>query len=119
MPKSSNTPTSGDEPRFLREADVRRRTGLSRTTRWRLERDGKFPPRRQLSANTVAWWSTEIDAWCQSRVAQAVMPPGAPDIPALAAVVGATEAAVPKRGGSGRRKARRPEETKPVRQGQP
>jgi prophage regulatory protein len=58
-----------DEDRFIREAEVQRITGLSRTTRWRLEREGKFPSRRQLSENAVAWLESEIRAWCTSRSA--------------------------------------------------
>ena len=53
--------------RFLGEADVKAITGLSRTTRWRLERAGKFPPRRVLSVNRVGWRATEIMAWLESR----------------------------------------------------
>jgi prophage regulatory protein len=49
--------------RILRENEVRARTGLSRTTRWRLERQGNFPLRRRLSANTVGWVEAEIDEW--------------------------------------------------------
>ena len=43
------------EDRFLREPEVHRLTGLSRTTRWRLERAGKFPRRRRISENAVAY----------------------------------------------------------------
>ena len=53
--------------RFLREGEVRRITSLSRTTRWRLEREGKFPRRRQISRNGVAWLASEIAAWVQER----------------------------------------------------
>jgi predicted DNA-binding transcriptional regulator AlpA len=45
---------------FLREPAVRKITRLSRTTRWRLERDGKFPRRRKLSSNAVGWLESEI-----------------------------------------------------------
>jgi prophage regulatory protein len=48
--------------RILRENEVRSRTGLSRTTRWRLERQGNFPLRRRLSANTIGWVESEIEA---------------------------------------------------------
>ena len=41
------------EDRFVREPEVHRLTGLSRTTRWRLERAGKFPRRRRISENAV------------------------------------------------------------------
>jgi hypothetical protein len=34
---------------FVREPECRLITGLSRVTRWRLEREGKFPRRRRLS----------------------------------------------------------------------
>jgi prophage regulatory protein len=53
--------------KLIREPQVLSLTGLSKTTRWRLERDGKFPKKRQLSANTVAWMFSEIEAWIQTR----------------------------------------------------
>lgn len=46
---------------------VQQASGLSRTTAWRLEKDGKFPPRRQLSANAVGWLKSEVEAWILSR----------------------------------------------------
>ncbi len=55
--------------RFLRESEVRRITGLSRTTRWRLERHGDFPRRRQISANAVAWLESEIRQWQVEKAA--------------------------------------------------
>ena len=55
--------------RFLREAEVARITGLSRTTRWRLERRGEFPRRRSISRNAVAWLASEIQAWVTERAA--------------------------------------------------
>lgn len=57
------------QDRFLRESDVRRISGLSRTTRWRLERAGKFPRRRQISANAVGWLESEIADWIEARAA--------------------------------------------------
>ena len=41
--------------------------GLSRTTIWRLERDGRFPKRRMVSQRIIAWDETEIDEWIRSR----------------------------------------------------
>lgn len=52
---------------ILREHQVAEITGLSKATRWRLERDGKFPKKRQLSANTVGWLASEIEEWITSR----------------------------------------------------
>ena len=53
--------------RFIREPEVRRTTGLSRTTRWRLERDGLFPGRRHISVNAVAWLESEVQDWLRTR----------------------------------------------------
>lgn len=53
--------------RFLREAEVKRVTGLSRTTRWRLERRGQFPKRRRLSQNAIGWLESEIHSWMAAR----------------------------------------------------
>ena len=53
--------------RFLREPEVARLTGLSRTTRWRLERAGRFPRRRLISENAVAWVASEIEIWMAER----------------------------------------------------
>ena len=55
--------------RFIRFAGVRDRTGLSRSTIWRLERRGVFPKHRRLSANAVGWLEAEIDDWVRSRAA--------------------------------------------------
>ena len=56
-----------DSDRFLREAEVRRITGLSRTTRWRMERRGEFPRRRILSRNAVGWLASQIETWVAER----------------------------------------------------
>jgi prophage regulatory protein len=55
--------------RIVREAECKDRTGLSRVTRWRLERDGKFPKRRRISANAVGWLESELRKWIASREA--------------------------------------------------
>ena len=54
---------------FLRWPRVRQLTGLSRSTIWRLEKNGQFPARRKLSANSVGWSLIELQAWMQSRSA--------------------------------------------------
>ena len=53
--------------RFIRERECRELTGLSRSTRWRLERQGKFPRRRRLSPNGIGWLLSEIEAWQGTR----------------------------------------------------
>jgi prophage regulatory protein len=53
--------------RFIREQECRVLTGLSRSTRWRLERQGKFPRRRRLSPNGIGWLLSDVEAWQASR----------------------------------------------------
>jgi prophage regulatory protein len=52
---------------ILRTADVARITGLSRTTIWRLERQGRFPTRIRLGVNSVGWRDEEVQHWVESR----------------------------------------------------
>jgi prophage regulatory protein len=55
-------------PKLLRFPGVQVKTGgLSRTTIWRLEREGLFPKRRLLTGKIVAWDETEVDEWIESR----------------------------------------------------
>jgi len=51
------------EDRFVREPEVLKITGLSRTTRWRLERAGQFPKSYQIAPNAVAKLESEILVW--------------------------------------------------------
>ena len=51
--------------RFLREREVRTVTGLSRTTRWRLERVGQFPRKRRISPGAVGWLESEVVTWME------------------------------------------------------
>ena len=53
--------------RFVREPEVKQITGLSRVTRWRMERRGEFPRRRRISTNAIAWLESEISAWMAER----------------------------------------------------
>ncbi len=52
---------------FIREAECKKLTALSRTTRWREERKGRFPKRHQLSPNSVGWLYSEILEWMAAR----------------------------------------------------
>lgn len=53
--------------RIVRENECREITGLGRTTRWELERAGRFPARRCLSRNAIGWFESEIASWLVSR----------------------------------------------------
>ena len=52
---------------ILRSSDVTKLTGLSRTTLWRLESNGEFPPRVRLGLNSVGWRKDEVDNWIDHR----------------------------------------------------
>ena len=56
------------ELRFLRFPAVRARTGLSRSTIWRLEREGGFPRHHRISRNAVAWVEDEVTEWMRSKL---------------------------------------------------
>ena len=60
--------------RFLRFPAVRARTGLSRTTIWRLERQGDFPRHRRISRNAVAWAEHEVADWIRSKLGTGCQP---------------------------------------------
>ena len=53
--------------RVMGENEVKASTNLSRVTRWRLERDGKFPQRVRLTGHRVGWLAEEIVQWIESR----------------------------------------------------
>jgi prophage regulatory protein len=57
------------QERIMRYPHLKATTGLSRSTIWRLERDGNFPKRIQLSKNAVGWKQSEVSQWLQSRTA--------------------------------------------------
>ena len=54
---------------------------LSTATIERLEREGQFPKRRQLSGQRVGWLVREVQEWAESRPVSQLPPPpntGAP-----------------------------------------
>lgn len=68
---SDARPVSPTAPlRLLRFPAVRERTGLSRSTIWRLERRGEFPRHRRISANAVAWVEEEVADWIRAKSAR-------------------------------------------------
>lgn len=54
---------------LVRFPELRKLISLSRSTIWRLERQGAFPRRRKLSSNTVGWLRSEVNVWITERVA--------------------------------------------------
>jgi prophage regulatory protein len=53
--------------KVIRKKEVMRRTGLSSTTLWRLERNGEFVPRIRLSKQAVGWYEDEVNDWLEKR----------------------------------------------------
>ncbi|MBZ7296943.1 MULTISPECIES: helix-turn-helix transcriptional regulator [Klebsiella pneumoniae complex] len=49
--------------RMIREKECRELTTLVNSTRWKLERKGKFPKRIKIGATTVAYRLSEVQAW--------------------------------------------------------
>ena len=59
--------TPGPERRILRAKEVIKLTGLSRSTIWRLQRQGKFPRSRRIGDVAVGWLDAEVLAWINGR----------------------------------------------------
>ena len=49
--------------RIIREKECRSMTTLANSTRWNLEKGGKFPPRRKIGPSAVGYRLSEIQAW--------------------------------------------------------
>lgn len=61
-----NNQTSATD-RTIREPECRQITGLCRTTRYLMEREGRFPARRKLGGRAVGWLLSEIQVWQQNQ----------------------------------------------------
>lgn len=51
----------------LRLPRVKAITGLSSSTIWRMEKEGRFPLRRLIGKRAVAWLDSEVQAWIKSH----------------------------------------------------
>lgn len=74
----------GREDRLLSWDQVEHIASISRSTAWRMERDGAFPRRVRVSPGRVGWWESELTAWKRTRGGQ--LPPAprkAPRTPRL------------------------------------
>lgn len=50
---------------IIRKRRVIALTGLSDTTIWRYEKEGRFPKRRHIGKRAVGWFYNEIMDWMQ------------------------------------------------------
>jgi prophage regulatory protein len=53
--------------RILSQSEVQLATNMGRTTIWRLEREGKFPRRRQIIGHRIGWLESEVTEWIEAR----------------------------------------------------
>ena len=54
--------------RFTSFPEAAKVTGLSRTTMWRLGRDGRFPKPISISPGRVAFVTEELERWIAERI---------------------------------------------------
>jgi len=66
MYKNNNYQIHTSIDRFVREAECKQITGLSRTRRWELEQVGKFPKRIKLGERAVAWRLSDLMNWMEA-----------------------------------------------------
>ena len=66
-PSFQPAPADAVRAEFLRLSSVVRRTGLARSTLYRLIAEGKFPAQVRLSGRAVGWRVSDIDRWSQAR----------------------------------------------------
>lgn len=67
MTNEVQTPT-----RLIRLPEVKLRTGLARSSIYRMMEDGCFPRPRKLGPRAVAWMVSDIDHWIDSRPSKQV-----------------------------------------------
>jgi len=65
---STITPTALKSA-YLNRKDIKLLTNLGSTTLWRLEKEGRFPGKVQLSSGRVAWKRSDVMEWIETREA--------------------------------------------------
>lgn len=58
--------------RIIQTVDLCRLLGLSRSTIWRMERDGLLPPRVDMGIRKVGWLSTDIEQFIENGKLKAI-----------------------------------------------
>ncbi len=48
---------------IIRVGKLAKLLGVSRTTLWRLEKEGKLPPRYDISEGVSGWLRSDVEAW--------------------------------------------------------
>ncbi|EEW3182952.1 AlpA family phage regulatory protein [Escherichia coli] len=57
--------TEGD--RLVREKERKETTSISRSQAWKLEREGKFPPRKTIGKKSCGWLLSDLLWWITER----------------------------------------------------
>jgi prophage regulatory protein len=65
--------------RTLRRDAMLRKTGLSRTTQYNLEKVGDFPAHFMLTPRCAVWYEDQVDAWLDARHKAQIRAAMAPD----------------------------------------
>ena len=58
--------------RIMRLSEVKAVTGLSKTTIYRFEKEGRFPSRVSLGARSVGWFEDDIEGFLMGLKAQSL-----------------------------------------------
>lgn len=69
MSRFSAQPVTGHPSvtdRLIRFPEVRQLTGLSRSTIWRMENEGRFPHHVNISPSIAGWWASDIETFLNS-----------------------------------------------------
>lgn len=54
--------------KLIRRKIMLEKTGLAGSTQWKMEKNGLFPARRQISVGLVGWLESEVDQWIKDRL---------------------------------------------------
>ena len=55
--------------RLLRVSTLSEQLGISRTTLWRMVKDGTFPAPRRITAGVKGWLPKDVDEWLERQEA--------------------------------------------------
>ncbi|MDS1618186.1 AlpA family phage regulatory protein [Escherichia coli] len=53
--------------RLVREKERKETTSISRSQAWKLEREGKFPPRKTIGKKSCGWLLSDLLWWITER----------------------------------------------------
>jgi prophage regulatory protein len=67
-----------ERQRFLRLPAVQQRVPYSRSSIYSMVAAGSFPAPHRLGARAVGWLETDVNRWCEARIATEPEIPAAP-----------------------------------------